>query len=188
MPRRPNSPAGPLSPEYALLGLLRQQPDHGYDLHQRLSADLEQVWHISQSQVYNILNRLEAQGYVTAKVQKQAHLPDRRLFRLTAAGRRRFDTWFQAPASASVKTVRVEFMTRLYFAQRLHPEAVTGLIEAQTAEVRAGLERLQATLRDYPPEQIFNRLSLEFRLRQLQSLMGWLADCRTLFESQGIEP
>jgi DNA-binding PadR family transcriptional regulator len=181
---RPTRPAGPLSPEYALLGLLRQQPDHGYELHQRLSADLGQVWHISQSQVYNILNRLEAQGYVTATVKKQAHLPDRRLFRLTAAGRRRFDAWFQAPATASVKTIRVEFMTRLYFAQRLSPETVPGLIEAQAAEVRAGLERLKATLDDHPPEQVFNRLSLEFRLRQLQSVLNWLADCRALFEKR----
>ena len=51
----------------------------------------------------------------------------------------RFDAWFQAPASASVKAIRVEFTTRLYFAQRLHPEAVSTLIEAQAAEVRAAL-------------------------------------------------
>jgi PadR family transcriptional regulator, regulatory protein AphA len=181
MPRQANA-AGALSPEYALLGLLRQKPDHGYDLHQRLATDLGQVWHISQSQVYNILNRLEAKGYVTATVKKQARLPDRRLFRLTATGRRRFDAWFQSPATSSVKSVRVEFMTRLYFARHLCPETVPDLIEAQVTEVRAGLERLQTTLRQYPPEQIFNRLSLEFRLRQLQSLVSWLVDCRKLFE------
>ena len=183
MPRKSNA-ASTLSPEYALLGMLRQKPSHGYELHQRLAADLGQVWHISQSQAYNILNRLEAQGFVTVTVKKQARLPDRRLFRLTAAGRRRFDAWFKSPASSSVKAIRVEFMTRLYFARHLCPEAVPDLIEAQATEVRAGLERLQATLGDYPPEQIFNRLSLEFRLRQLQSLLGWLAECRALFEQR----
>jgi DNA-binding PadR family transcriptional regulator len=177
--------AGTLSPEYALLGLLHLKPAHGYELHQRLSTDLGQVWHISQSQAYNILNRLEAQGYVKVTVKKQAHLPDRRLLRLTAAGRRRFDAWFQSPASSSVKAIRVEFMTRLYFAQRLCPEKAPALIEAQVAEVRAGLERLHATLRDCPPEQVFNRLSLDFRLRQIQSLLGWLEECRTQFGPGG---
>ncbi len=47
---------GALSPEYALLGLLAQSPAHGYELYQILSADLSQVWHISLSQAYSILN------------------------------------------------------------------------------------------------------------------------------------
>lgn len=176
--------AGALSPEYALLGLLREKPDHGYDLDRRLRADLGQVWRVSQSQVYNILSRLEAQGFVAATVKKQARLPDRRLLRLTAAGRQRFDAWFKAPASASVKAIRVEFTTRLYFARRLHPEAVTALIEAQGAEVRAAIERLQAAQEGYAPDQVFNRLSVEFRLRQLHSVLGWLAECRAQFKTK----
>ena len=177
-------PSSLLSPEYALLGLLREKPDHGYELHQRLVRNLGEVWHVSQSQVYNILNRLEAQGYVSPTVKKQFHLPDRRLLRLTAAGRRRFDAWFGAPPSAGVKAIRVEFMTRLYFAQRLHPEAVPGLIEAQAAEVRAALERLQAALDECTPDQIYGQLGIGFRLRQLQSVLGWLGECRARFETK----
>ena len=178
---RKTKASGPLSPEYALLGLLREKPDHGYELHLRLARDLGEVWHVSQSQVYNILNRLEAHGYVSPTVKKQFHLPDRRLLRLTAAGRRRFDAWFGAPPSAGVKAIRVEFLSRLYFAQRLHPEAVPGLIEAQTGEVRAALERLQRALDACPPDQVYGRLGLEFRLRQLDSVLGWLADCKAIF-------
>jgi DNA-binding PadR family transcriptional regulator len=183
MPRKTNAPSS-LSPEYALLGLLREKPDHGYELHLRLARNLGEVWHVSQSQVYNILNRLEAQGYVSPTVKKQFHLPDRRLLRLTAAGRRRFDAWFGAPPSASVKAIRVEFLSRLYFAQRLRPEAVAGLIEAQTAEVHAALKRLQRALDACEPDRVYGRLGLEFRLRQLQSVLGWLAECRALFQTK----
>ena len=90
-----------LSPEYALLGLLAQQPAHGYELHLRLMAGLGQVWHVSQSQVYNILNRLEAQGFITATVQSQEKLPARHRFCLTATGRKRFDKWLQARQRAA---------------------------------------------------------------------------------------
>ena len=53
---------GPLSPEFALLGLLAIKPAHGYDLYQQLITDLGQVWHLSQSQAYAILKRLETRG------------------------------------------------------------------------------------------------------------------------------
>ena len=177
MPSR-TSYASALSPEYALLGFLAQHSAHGYELHQRLVTDLGQVWHVSLSQTYNILNRLEAQGFIAGTVQEQAKLPARRSFRLTAAGRRRFNTWLHSPAPCSVRTIRVEFTTRLYFAQALSPDTVPDLIEAQTTEVRAGLTRLQNIQAEFPPNQMFNRLGLNLRIRQLASLLDWLADCR----------
>lgn len=66
------------SPACVLLGLLAQQPAHGYDLHQHLTADLGHLWRISLSQTYNILNRLEAQGLISGSVQEQAKRPARR--------------------------------------------------------------------------------------------------------------
>jgi len=65
-----------LSPEFALLGLLEQRPAHGYELHQRLYAELGYLWHISLSQAYNILKRLEAQGFIQGAPQPQENLPD----------------------------------------------------------------------------------------------------------------
>jgi PadR family transcriptional regulator AphA len=170
--------ASALSPEYALLGFLAQHPAHGYELHQRLVTDLGQIWHVSLSQTYNILNRLEAQGFIAGTVQEQVKLPARRSFRLTSAGRRHFHTWLHSPAPCSVRTIRVEFTTRLYFEQALNPDRVPALIEAQTAEVRAGLTRLQHIQAELPPEQTFNRLGLDLRIRQLTSLLDWLAECR----------
>src|SRR3990172_4549335 len=95
MPSR-TSYASALSPEFALLGFLAQHSAHGYELHQRLVTNLGQIWHVSLSQTYNILNRLEAQGFITGTVQEQEKLPDRRRFRVTAAGRRRFENWLHS--------------------------------------------------------------------------------------------
>ena len=88
--------AAALSPEYVLLGFLNQQPAHGYDLHERIEAELGQIWHISLSQIYNILKRLETQGYISGVLQEQEKLPARKWFRLTAAGGRRFADWLSA--------------------------------------------------------------------------------------------
>lgn len=75
-----------MSPEFALLGFLAQGPAYGYDLYQRLTAELGQVWHISLSQVYNILKRLEDQGVILGETAAHEKLPARRLFHLTEAG------------------------------------------------------------------------------------------------------
>lgn len=170
--------ASALSPEYALLGLLRQQPDHGYELHQRLSNELGHIWHVSQSQVYNILNRLEASGLIVSTVQEQAKLPARHRFRLTPAGRRHFDHWLHTPTGSSGRAIRVEFTTRLYFAIALDRDLARELIELQVHTVQTGLDRLQHVLAGLPAEQVFNRLGLELRIRQLSSIADWLSDCR----------
>lgn len=167
-----------LSPEYALLGLVWRQPGHGYELHQRLVDDLGQIWHISLSQTYNILNRLEERGYISGTTQEQDKLPDRRQFSITEAGRQRFEAWLHEPSGSSVRAIRVEFTTRLYFAHGFNRVLADKLIEIQISETRAGLSRLEAMLSKIPKDRLFNRLGLELRVRQLASILDWLKDCR----------
>jgi DNA-binding PadR family transcriptional regulator len=179
-----SSYVGSLSPEYALLGFLAHQPGHGYELHLKLVTQLGQVWHISQSQVYAILKRLEQQGDLTGSVQEQARLPRRTCYALTPAGRRRFETWLDTPTGCSVRAIRVEFTTRLYFAAQESQARAEALIDAQVAETQAGLGRLQSLLSELPPDQVYNRLGLELRLSQLAAVLGWLECCRVLTHTQ----
>ncbi len=81
---------GTLSPEMALLGLLYAEPGHGYDLHRKVISDLGEVWHLSQSQAYATLKRLESQGDVSVEEILQEKLPARQLLRMTSQGRKRF--------------------------------------------------------------------------------------------------
>jgi DNA-binding PadR family transcriptional regulator len=173
-----SAPIGSLSPEYVLLGLLAQGPAHGYELHQKLTIDLHQVWNLSQSQIYNILNRLEGKGFIRGRIQEQEKLPAKRLFELTAAGQERFEGWMSAPSRLSVRAIRVEFTTRLYFALKIKPELAQEIIAGQIAETQNGLERLNLTQSSIPEDQIFNRLGLDLRIRQLGSILDWLDSCR----------
>jgi DNA-binding PadR family transcriptional regulator len=165
----------PLSPEFALLGLLSQKPAHGYELHQRLDTDLRQVWHVSLSQTYNILNRLEERGYLSGTFEEQEKHPTRRRFHLTPAGQQRFDQWLHTPSRCTVRAIRVEFITRLYFAQATSLDLAIDLIDAQVVETKAGLERLKTLLDRDPTADTFNRLGWTFRVRQCASLLEWLS-------------
>ena len=68
----------PLTIEWSLLGLLRQQPMHGYELHQMLSTaeGLGLIWHLKQSQLYALLERLEERGYLSSTLEQigRAHV------------------------------------------------------------------------------------------------------------------
>lgn len=172
---------GNLSPEFALLGFLIAGPSHGYDLHQRLSAELGHVWHVSQSQAYAILKRLEQRGDISVQVVEQEKLPARQMLNITEPGRRRFFEWLDVGIGRNARSVRLEFLTRLYFTQLYKPESIAKIYHAQTAEVESSITRLESLLEHLPPEQIFNRLSLNLRLQQMQLIQSWMAEIRTLF-------
>jgi len=147
-------------------------------LYQQLTAELGQVWHISLSQVYNILKRLEAQEAILGETVAQTKLPARRLFHLTEAGQQRFETWLRTPTGCSVRAIRVEFTTRLYFALARDQRLARSLIDAQADAIRAGLARLETSLDELPTGQRFNRLGLALRIGQLVSILDWLDACR----------
>ncbi len=175
---------GSLSPEMALLGLLHGGPAHGYDLHRKVVADLGQVWHLSQSQAYSILKRLEKRGDISAEEMPQEKLPARLLLRMTGQGQRRFLDWLETPSGGSTRAIRMEFVTRLYFIQMYFPEKLASAFDAQKAETQKHIQRLQATLGALPAGQIYNRMSLDLRLQQLTSVLTWMNHYQTLFQTK----
>jgi DNA-binding PadR family transcriptional regulator len=173
-----------ISPEWVLLGFLYQHSSHGYELHKRLSDEFGYIWHASQSQTYNILNRLESQAYISSTNIEQNKLPPRQLLHITAAGISRFDNWLNTPTKSSVHAIRVEFITRLYFLQQNYPYRTQEAIQIQAAEVRSAIKRLKVVLARLPESQIFNRLALEMRIKLLDSMITWLKECREVFNQK----
>jgi PadR family transcriptional regulator, regulatory protein AphA len=173
-----NRHTGNLSPEFALLGFLIAGSSHGYDLHQRFMAELGHVWHVSQSQVYAILKRLEGRGDISSQVIEQDKLPARQMLRITTQGRRRFNEWLDE-ISTNARSIRLEFLTRIYFARIYKPEKVAPIYEAQCAETESTIERLEILLAYLPTEQQFNRLSLDLRLRQMKLIQDWMTDVKS---------
>ncbi len=167
-----------LSPEYVLLGFLYCSPSHGYELHQRLQKQFGTIWHASQSQTYNILKRLEAQGFILSTIIEQSKHPSRQQLHISASGAERFEAWLRQPTKPSVHSIRVEFITRLYFTQLYYPECTQGMIEAQAQVVNGGLGQLKQQLARIAEGQSTNRLALELRVELLESVARWLQRCR----------
>jgi DNA-binding PadR family transcriptional regulator len=165
-----------LSPEFALLGFLDQSSAHGYELHQKLIEELGEIWHASLSQTYNILTRLEAQGFIEGTPLAQEKRPDKRQLRLTDAGKERFEAWLHALSACSVRAIRVEFMTRLYFLYARNPNEARQAVDAQIGALENYLAHLKHKQPELSPEHLFNQLGMSLRIRQLETLVQWLEE------------
>lgn len=174
--------SGTLSPEFALLGFLISEPRHGYDLHQRFVTELGNVWHLSQSQAYAILKRLENKGDISTRLVEQDKLPARQMLSITSAGRRHFMDWLENGCGSNARSIRLEFLTRLYFSNLYTPENTAQIYAVQAVEIQNSIQRLEDLLAHLPLEQTFNLLSLDLRLRQMKLIQEWMVEIKNQFQ------
>lgn len=175
----------PISTEFALLGFLRQQPMHGYEIHQHLSdpTGLGLVWRLKQSQLYALLTKLEREGYVTTTIEYQDTRPPRKIFELTEAGRQAFLEWVQRPVPQGRK-LRLDFLAKLYFAHREGPEVVSRLIEQQRAACRSWLDQQQEEIGLLRQTHPYDWLVHQFRIGQIEAMLAWLDTCQELLPTR----
>lgn len=166
-----------LTPDETLLGLLAAEARHGYQLLDcfRDPAQLGNVWALSTSQLYAVLKRLSAQGLIMGETVTSPDAPDRTEYRLTPEGVQRLEAWLTEPnPSASVRRVRVEFLSRLYIARLLNLPTL-GIVRAQKESCRL---RRAARVEDrdaFAPG--VGRLALELEIAQLDAIMQWIDRC-----------
>ena len=165
----------PFSMEYALLGLLRHGPQHGYQLHLQVnsSAGLGSIWRIKQSQFYALLTKLEQANLIASAVQAQDSRPPRRVFHLTPDGEKAFLEWVQAPVTRPFH-IRQEFMAKLYFACQETESVVSTLIERQLVVSRKWLRDTQLVPNNHPDQSVFDTFIHRYRRNQVQMIIDWL--------------
>lgn len=169
----------PLTLEIALLGFLQREPKHGYALHQELTqpAGLGPVWQVKLSLLYAMLTKLEEAGYVTATTEPQDNKPPRKIFHLTDEGRHVFLAWIQNPV-AHGRSLRLEFLVKLYFARQEGADVAAHLLAAQRQQCHDWLTTEQEIVAEEEANgRQYGRLVHQFRLGQIQAMLNWLDDC-----------
>lgn len=101
--------------EFALVGLLAQKPQSGYDLRKTFATTGMRHYSDSPGSIYPALKRLEARGSIEP-AEAQTDARQRRLYRLTAAGRAEFVAWIGQPVTReAVRTKQHELMLRFAY-------------------------------------------------------------------------
>lgn len=168
--------------EHALLGLLREQPMHAYEmfLHLQRTEQLGLVWHLKQGNLYALLATLEAHGYLVSTPEVHEARPPRKVLHLTPRGEGSFAQWLTTPVEHG-RDFRQEFLAKLYFASHSGTEAVTELVTRQRQACQQWLVELHAKSATLSADRPFERLVVRFRVGQIEATLGWLEECAELF-------
>ncbi|HEY8685115.1 MAG TPA: PadR family transcriptional regulator [Chloroflexota bacterium] len=165
---------------FALLGLLLEKPAHGYDLSRRFAPNsaLGDVIHLSPSHLYALLTRLERDALIAGEVQDAGNHPQRRVYRLTEAGREAVQRWIDDPVSHP-RDMRIDFPLKLYIARGSGSQRVEELVDRQRVVFEEYIARLEAEVvpADSGADAAFIRLMRIGRIGRAQAALDWLELC-----------
>jgi DNA-binding PadR family transcriptional regulator len=158
-----------MSVPYALLGLLEQQPRHGYDLKHLFDRYFAPDRPVAFAQVYSTLGRLEERGRVRVDAIERAEGPDRRRYAITEEGTRELERWLDRPLDAEPH-LQASLFTKVVLAI-LSGRPVEPLVDA---ERHAHLERMRelTAVRRTAPMPL--ALLADYALFHLEADLRWL--------------
>lgn len=128
---------------------------------------------MSTSQVYAVLKRLEAKGLVIGSLVVVKDAPARTEYSLTQEGEQRLKDWlFDPHPSASIRLVRIDFLSKLYVARLLGWPAA----EIIRSQQKACLDQRRAILEKAAGMKASDTRTLltKFILGQLDAAIRWL--------------
>jgi DNA-binding PadR family transcriptional regulator len=130
-----------------ILGLVGARPMSGYDIKRAFDRSLASYWNAGNSQIYTALKALAARGLVTSDLIAQRSRPDRRVYRLTPAGRAALDRWLGEPVPA--RFTKDEFLARLFFMGEASDTLALAHLESHRTAILAQLAHMEWVLREY---------------------------------------
>lgn len=125
---------------FAVLGYLTcWGPMSGYEIKKAIEGGTSYFWAESYGQIYPILKRLDAEGLARAVSKHGEGARGKRVYEVTAAGRKALDAWLLAPTETHA--VRDEFLLKIFFGKRLAPDVLRRRLEEFRIEQQLRLDR-----------------------------------------------
>lgn len=161
---------------------------HGYDLTRSLENDdaLRAIWRLTRSEVYFLLGKLAARGWVTElddatlmrlSVKRQEDGPRRQIYQITPEGRAALAEWITTPVSKP-RDLRTAFLAKLYLAMQRDPALARTLVARQQQMLRGWQERLTSVA---APDS-FPGLVYRLRLAQVEAALQVLDELSQTLE------
>lgn len=134
------------------LGLLSLGEACGYDLKKRFEALFRHFFSAGYGSIYPALAELADDGLVTCRTVAQDGKPERKVYSITARGRRQFRDALRH--TQPQHKLRSEFLAMIYFAELMDPERLESLLDdrlRQLREAEAHIAEIQRGWSDHVP-------------------------------------
>ena len=158
-----------MSVSYALLGLLEQEPNHGYELKRQYDEYFGRDKPLPYGQVYSTLSRLARDGRVLAGGSAPGEGPERKLYAITAEGEAALAVWLVTPEPPephlqtilSLKTILALLLER----------PADAYLDAQRHAHLARMRELTAIRREAP---LLDALLADHAIFHLEADLRWI--------------
>ncbi len=125
-----------MSVRHMILGILYEEPTHGYNIKKVFYKNLLQDFGINDGQLYPALNQLEQDGLISKEIVVQEKGPNRHRYSISEHGKKEFFNWLEGDEDEN-KSIRYDFfrkdrfLIKCNFLQHLKPELLKRKILAQ---------------------------------------------------------
>ncbi|HEX2910494.1 MAG TPA: PadR family transcriptional regulator [Chloroflexia bacterium] len=170
-----------MSYQLVLLGLLSEQPRHGYEIKQTFEqGSFAEYLKVSGGGLYYNLHKLVKEGYITEQnVEREGNYPDRHIYQITPEGRNYFFRLLRDTMSdLKGRNFFDPLDAALLFGPLLSRQEVLVRFQRQLVRTRARyfqLNLIYETLKKVKTfKEPYNLLLLDHSVSRLKSSMEWL--------------
>lgn len=139
-----------MSLKMLILAIVEAKPSTGYAITKEFDAVAGFFWRASHQQVYRELAALADEGLVRFKDVAQEGRPDKKVYAITAAGRRAFAEWFKQPQD--VPRLNDPLMVKVFTGELGGIDNLIEQLSAARAQHLDKLAMLEAIQREHYPE------------------------------------
>ncbi len=152
-----------------LLGLLRSQEMHGYQLNEAIDSHLGASVHLKKPTAYRLLNEMARDGWITYKEEQEGNRPPRRIYSLTPQGEAAFHRLLRE-SLADYKPVDLLNDIGLAFLDVLASAEVLPLLHKRRSVIESLLQMV--SVHNEHPGSF--QLMIEHQRRHLAAELEWL--------------
>lgn len=172
--------------KYVVLTLLSRESQSGYEIVKKFDTAVGYFWRASHQQVYRELGSLSDSGLASFRLQTQSDKPDKKIYRITALGKRELMAWLEKPLRPSgnkdallVKLLSADSDNKNVLLRELKESRQR--TEQVLAEYRS-IEKMHyspAALKKMPAVERILYLALRKGIRFTEAQLAWLEEAVT---------
>ncbi|MEA3335866.1 MAG: PadR family transcriptional regulator [Chloroflexota bacterium] len=154
-----------------LLGGLRSQAMHGYQLNEMLNQSSGLAITLTKSNAYKLLKNMEQDGWIAAHQEQEGNRPPRRVYTVTPKGEAAFQQLLRE-SLATYPTPELPSAVALNYLDALPLEEATSLLRQRRQVVKEHFEQLEA----FPSEIRESHLGVAYLHRFYANELSWLGE------------